>query len=60
MNKSKNELDKSEQKTEQLADDINPKDKAPDSLAEATTAPLADDELGGHATQADIKNNTKG
>lgn len=60
MNQSKNELDKSEQKTEQLADDINPKDKEPDSLAEATTAPLADDALGGHATQADIKNSTKG
>ena len=59
MDKSKQTLDAEEQKIEQLADDINPKDKEPESLAEATTAPLADDALGGHATQADIKDNTK-
>ncbi|MDO5768729.1 MAG: hypothetical protein Q4P13_04435 [Psychrobacter sp.] len=34
---------------------INPQDKVPDSLAEATTAPLDDDALGGHATQDDAK-----
>ena len=28
----------------------------PDSLAEATTAPLEDNELGGNATQDDVKN----
>lgn len=52
-------LDAEEKSIEHLADDINPEDKAPDSLAEATTAPLADDELGGHATQADIKDSNK-
>ena len=59
MDKSKQTLDAEEQKIEQLADDINPKDKEPESLAEAITAPLADDALGDHATQADIKDNTK-
>ena len=59
MDKSKQTLDAEEQKIKQLANDINPKDKEPESLAEATTAPLADDALGGHATQADIKHNIK-
>ena len=48
-------LDAEEKNIDQLANDINPKDNQPDSLAEATTAPLADDALGGHATQSDIK-----
>ena len=35
---------------------INPsEDISPDSLAEATTAPLDDDALGGTATQDDVK-----
>lgn len=36
-------------------DKVNPQDKVPDSLAEATTAPLDDGALGGHATQDDAK-----
>ena len=28
---------------------------SPDSVAEATTAPLKEDQLGGHATQDDVK-----
>lgn len=57
MNKSKQNMDKQEQKIEKLAEDINPsEDNIPDSLAEATTAPLDDNELGGNATQDDTKN----
>lgn len=37
----------------ELANDIDPTDKKPDSLAEATTAPLDDDQLGGTASQED-------
>ena len=45
------------EKIKQQAEDINPKeDNIPDSLAEATTAPLEDNELGGNATQDDVKN----
>ena len=51
-------LDAEEKNIDQLANDINPKDKELASLAEATTAPLADDALGGHATYADIKHNS--
>ncbi|MEN2751787.1 hypothetical protein AAIR29_09100 [Psychrobacter sp. FBL11] len=57
MDKSKQNMDKQEQEIEKLAEDINPsKDVIPDSIAEATTVPLDDDELGGNATEADIKN----
>ncbi|MGM8910382.1 hypothetical protein ACS8FB_09705 [Psychrobacter sp. 1U1] len=57
MDKSKQNMDKQEQEIEKLAEDINPsKDAIPDSIAEATTVPLDDDELGGKATEADIKN----
>ena len=52
-NLSKN-MDQEEKKIQKLAEDINPsEDTTPDSLAEATTAPLADDELGGNATKKD-------
>ncbi len=47
-------MDKQEKKIQELADDINPSDNAPDSLAEATTAPLDNDALGGTATQDDV------
>lgn len=54
MDKSEKNMDKEEQRIEKLADDINPKeDKSPDSLAEATTAPLDDDALGGTAKEDD-------
>lgn len=51
-------MDQQEKKIEELAEDINPRqDKAPDSLAEATTVPLDDDALGGNATEDDVKQN---
>ena len=57
MTESKGKMDAQERKIKQQAEDINPReDKTPDSLAEATTAPLEDNELGGNATQDDVKN----
>ena len=57
MTNSKDNMDAQEKKIKQQAEDINPKeDNIPDSLAEATTAPLEDNELGGNATQDDVKN----
>ncbi|MEC5209709.1 hypothetical protein RCH20_000761 [Psychrobacter sp. PL15] len=57
MNKPTEDMDKQEKNIQRLADDINPsKDPIPDSLAEATTAPLSDEELGSNATQDDLKN----
>lgn len=48
-------MDEQEQEIHKLAEDINPSENAnPDSLAEATTAPLTDDELGGNATNDDV------
>ena len=56
MTDSKDNMDVQEKKIEQLAEDINTsEDISPDSLAEATTAPLDDDALGGTATQDDVK-----
>lgn len=56
MNKPQKDMDQQEQKIQRLADDIDPSgDIAPDSLAEATTAPLSDDALGGNATEDDVK-----
>lgn len=56
MTESKSNMDAQEKKIKQQAEDINPReDKTPDSLAEATTAPLEDNELGGNATQDDVK-----
>ncbi|MBK3394264.1 hypothetical protein IQ457_09980 [Psychrobacter sp. M9-54-1] len=57
MTDSKGNIDAQEKKIKQQAEDINPKeDNIPDSLAEATTVPLEDNELGGNATQDDVKN----
>ena len=56
MTDSKDNMDAQEQKIKQQAEDINPSEStSPDSLAEATTAPLDDDALGGTATQDDVK-----
>lgn len=56
MTDSKDKMDAQEKKIEELAQDINPsEDTSPDSLAEATTAPLDDDALGGTATQDDVR-----
>lgn len=58
MDKPQKDMDKEEQKIQELAEDINPsEDVLPDSYAEATTVPLADDALGGNATQDDVKKN---
>ena len=56
MSNLSNNKDEQEQKIETIVEDINPsEDATPDSLAEATTAPLADDALGGNANEDDIK-----
>ncbi len=56
MSNSVDNMDEQEKKIAQLSEDINPReDKAPDSLAEATTAPLEDDELGDNAKENDVK-----
>lgn len=57
MSNSLNNMDEQEKEIEKLAEEINPSEhSAPDSLAEVTTAaPLADDDLGGNATESDIK-----
>ena len=52
MDKSEKNMDKEEQRIEKLADDINPREDK--SLAEATTAPLDDDALGGTAKEDDL------
>ena len=57
MDKPQKELDQQEKEIQELANDINPsEDSSPDSLAEATTAPLSDDALGGTAKQDDVDN----
>jgi len=57
MSNSSNNTDEQEKEIEKLAEDMNPSEHAiPDSLAEVTTAaPLEDNELGGNATQDDVK-----
>ncbi len=57
MSKSSDNMDEQEKKIENLAEDINPSEHdTPDSLAEVTTAaPLEEDELGGNATEDDVK-----
>ena len=58
MDKSTKNMDEQELEIQKLAADINPsQDLVPDSLAEATTVPLDDDELGGNATEEDVKKN---
>ena len=57
MINSSNNMDEQEKEIEKLAEDMNPSEHAtPDSLAEVTTAaPLEENELGGNATQDDVK-----
>ena len=55
MDKSNKDRDAEEKKIQELTDEIDPTDTVPDSLAEATTAPLDDDALGGTATQDNTK-----
>ena len=60
MSNSVKDMDEQEQEINQLVEDINPRtDNSPDSLAEATTVPLADDELGGTASEEDIQKTNK-
>ena len=60
MSKSVKDMDEQEQEINQLVEDINPRAyNSPDSLAEATTAPLADDELGGTASEDDVQKQDK-
>ncbi|WP_413519561.1 hypothetical protein [Psychrobacter glacincola] len=57
MSDSVKNMDEQEQEIHNLAEDINPsEDVAPDSLAEATTVPLEDDDLGGTVNEDGIKN----
>lgn len=57
MSNSPNNMDEQEKEIEKLAEEINPSEHTtPDSLAEMTTAaPLEDDELGGNATESNVK-----
>lgn len=56
MSDSTKNMDAQERRIREQAEDINPReDRLPDSLAEATTAPLEDDELGENATQDDVR-----
>ncbi len=56
MSQSTENMDEQEKEIKALSKDIDPtENNVPDSLAEATTAPLSDDALGGHATEDDVK-----
>lgn len=55
MDKSNKDRDAEEKKIQELADEIDPTDTVPGSLAEATTALLDDDDLGGTAAQDNTK-----
>lgn len=54
MEESAKKMDAEEEKIETLYEDINLKDDEPSSLAEATTAPLDNDALGGTASEDDV------
>ena len=57
MSQATGNMDAQEKEVKALSKDIDPtENNIPDSLAEATTVPLADDELGGTVSEDDIKN----
>ena len=57
MSQSIGNMDAQEKEIKALSKDIDPtENNIPDSLAEATTVPLADDELGGTVSEDDVKN----
>ena len=57
MSQATGNMDAQEKEVKALSKDIDPNENdIPDSLAEATTVPLADDELGGTVSEDDIKN----
>ena len=53
MSNSPNNMDAQEKEIDELYKELDPQDEAPVSLAEATTAPLDNDAIGRHTTQAD-------
>ena len=58
MSQSTENMDAQDKEIKALSKDIDPTESnIPDSLAEATTVPLADDALGGNATEDDVKKN---
>lgn len=60
MNQTSKTMDSEEKEIKALSKDIDPtEDNVPDSLAEATTVPLADGELGGTADENDVKRENK-
>ena len=57
MSQATGNMDAQEKEVKALSKDIDPtENNIPDSLAEATTVPLADDELGGTVSEDDVKN----
>ena len=57
MSQATGNMDAQEKEVKALSKDIDPtENNIPDSLAEATTVPLEDDELGGTVSEDDIKN----
>ena len=57
MSQATGNMDAQEKEIKALSKDIDPtENNIPDSLAEATTVPLADDELGGTVSEDDVKN----
>lgn len=57
MSQATGNMDAQEKEIKALSKDIDPtENNIPDSLAEATTVPLEDDELGGTVSEDDIKN----
>jgi len=59
MSNSENNMDAQEKEINKLYEEVNPQDEAPTSLAEATTAPLDDEVIGRHTTQADLHGGKK-
>ena len=57
MSQATGNMDAQEKEVKALSKDIDPtENNIPDSLAEATTVPLADDALGGTVNEDDMKN----
>ena len=57
MSQATGNMDAQEKEVKALSKDIDPtENNISDSLAEATTVPLEDDELGGTVSEDDIKN----
>lgn len=60
MSQSTEHMDSQEKEIQALSKDIDPtENNIPDSLAEATTAPLDDDQLGGNATEEEANKQSR-